>query len=55
MDINDIRAILIVIAFLIFLGIVAWAYSSRRKKSFDEAARLALEDGEQIDRNGSGK
>lgn len=30
--------------FAIFIGIVLWAYSSRRKKDFDEAARLALDD-----------
>jgi cytochrome c oxidase cbb3-type subunit 4 len=29
---------------IIFIGIVAWAYSSRRKSRFDEAARLPLED-----------
>ena len=27
-----------------FIGIVVWAYSSRRKSDFDEAARLPLED-----------
>lgn len=33
-----------VIVFIIFIGIVLWAYSGRRKKDFDEAARLALDD-----------
>jgi cytochrome c oxidase cbb3-type subunit 4 len=27
-----------VLSFLAFLGIVAWAYSSRRRAAFDEAA-----------------
>jgi cytochrome c oxidase cbb3-type subunit 4 len=27
-----------VLAFVAFIGIVVWAYSSRRKKAFDEAA-----------------
>ena len=27
-----------------FIGIVVWAYSSRRKSDFDEAARLPLEE-----------
>ncbi len=27
-----------------FLGIIAWAWSSRRKQDFDEAANLPLED-----------
>lgn len=35
-----------VVLFVVFIGIVAWAYSSRRKKDFDEAARLALDDDE---------
>ena len=30
--------------FLIFIGIVWWAYSSKRKASFNEAANLPLED-----------
>jgi cytochrome c oxidase cbb3-type subunit IV len=33
-----------VIVFIIFIGIVLWAYSGKRKKDFDEAARLALDD-----------
>jgi len=35
-----------VIVFLIFISIVLWAWSSRRKIDFDEAARLALDDDE---------
>lgn len=30
--------------FITFLGIVAWAWSRKRRKAFDEAARLPLED-----------
>ena len=33
-----------VILLIIFIGIVLWAWSSRRKPDFDEAARLPLED-----------
>lgn len=29
-----------VVLLVLFIGIVIWAYSSRRKKDFDEAARL---------------
>ena len=29
---------------VIFVGIVIWAYSGKRKKDFDEAARIPLED-----------
>lgn len=33
-----------VLVLIIFIGIVLWAYSGSRKKDFDEAARLALDD-----------
>jgi cytochrome c oxidase cbb3-type subunit 4 len=41
---NDIRAAMTVIAFTTFLGIVAWAYSGRRKPAFERAARMVLDD-----------
>ncbi|MCB1908883.1 MAG: cbb3-type cytochrome c oxidase subunit 3 [Rhodocyclaceae bacterium] len=44
MDINDFRSILTVLGLVCFLGIVAWAYSGRAKKGFDEAARLPFAD-----------
>jgi len=40
MDINDLRTIITVAAFVTFIGIVLWAYSGKRKAAFDEAARL---------------
>ncbi len=47
-----IHSIWTVILFVVFIGIVVWAYSSRRKKDFDEAARLALDDDQpQTDEN----
>ena len=55
MDINDLRTIMTVVAFLTFIGIVAWAYSGKRRKAFDEAARMALEDDEPTNQNGSPK
>jgi cytochrome c oxidase cbb3-type subunit 4 len=42
--INDIRAVITVISFLVFIGICVWAWSARRKSKFDEAARLPLDD-----------
>lgn len=39
---------------LIFLGIVAWAYSKRRKKDFEEAAHLPLEDDKPAERRMGG-
>jgi cytochrome c oxidase cbb3-type subunit IV len=46
MDINDLRSLFTVLAFATFVGIVWWAYSGKRKSSFDEAARVALEEDE---------
>ena len=43
MDINDLPSIITVLAFLAFMGIVWWAYSDRRKQTYDEAARLPLD------------
>ena len=40
MDINDLRSYLTLLMFVLFIGIVGWTYSSKRKQSFDEAARL---------------
>ena len=31
-------SVITVLAFVIFVGIVAWAYSKRRKRAFDDAA-----------------
>lgn len=32
------------IAFIVFIGIVIWAWSGRRSKEFDEAANLPFDD-----------
>lgn len=37
------RALFTAFMFLAFIGIIFWAWSSRRKKDFDEAANLPLE------------
>lgn len=37
-----IMGILTAVLIVIFLGIVAWAYSSRRRADFSEAAQLPL-------------
>lgn len=44
MDLNLFRAIVTVLAFAAFIGIALWAYSGARRKRFDEAARLPLDD-----------
>jgi cytochrome c oxidase cbb3-type subunit 4 len=33
-----------IVVLITFLGIVFWAYSSKRKKAFDEAANLPFDD-----------
>ena len=44
MDINLLRSGVTVLSLVIFLGIVAWAWSKRRKGDFDEAAHLPFRD-----------
>ena len=44
MDVNDLRTLITVLAFLAFVGIVAWAWSGKRREHFEEAARVPLED-----------
>ncbi|MEO4048301.1 cbb3-type cytochrome c oxidase subunit 3 [Pseudomonas sp. CAU 1711] len=44
MDIGTIRGIGTVVVFIAFIGVVLWAYSSKRKSSFDEAANLPFAD-----------
>lgn len=44
MDINDLRTIVTTISFIVFAGIVYWAYSSRQRARFDEAANLPFAD-----------
>lgn len=43
MDINTLRAIVTVVSFITFLGIVVWAWSRRNAASFEEAAQLPFE------------
>ncbi len=40
-----------VVVFIVFIGIIAWAYSGRRKKDFDEAARLVLDEDDPVQVN----
>jgi len=44
MDINDLRGLATIFMAVVFTGILLWAYSSRRKKPFDEAANLPFAD-----------
>ena len=40
MDLNDLRSVVTLVSFLVFLGIVAWAWSARRRSAFEAAAQL---------------
>jgi len=40
----DLQALLTLITFLTFVGIVIWAWSSGRRKAFAEAASIPLND-----------
>ena len=46
MDINDLRGLSTAFLMVTFFGLCIWAYSSKRKKSFDEAANLPFADEE---------
>lgn len=42
MDLGTLRGLVTLALLLAFVGLVAWAWSSRRKADFDEAAQLPL-------------
>ncbi|MGB0895629.1 MAG: cbb3-type cytochrome oxidase subunit 3 [Parashewanella sp.] len=44
MDYGTLQGIITLVVMLVFIGIFAWAYSSRRKDKFDEAANLVFSD-----------
>ena len=43
MDINVLRGVITVVTFIVFVGIVVWAWSGRNHARFEEAARLPFE------------
>ncbi len=46
MDIGTLRGLGTILIFVAFTGLVFWAYNSKRKSSFDEAANLPFADEE---------
>ena len=46
MDAGTWRGIFTVIMFVLFIGLWIWAWSSKRKADFDEAAQLPFDDDE---------
>ena len=43
MDVNTLRSVTTVVSFLVFIGIMVWALSGRRKSDFEQAAKLPFE------------
>ena len=48
MSVGFVQAVWTVVAMAFFIGIVIWAYCGKRKKDFDEASRLPLDDDDEI-------
>ena len=47
MDWGIVMGVVTAVLLIAFLGVVVWAYSKKRRRAFDEAARLPLQgDGE---------
>ena len=46
----DMRVVITVVSFVVFLLIVWWAYSGRQKQRFDEAANLPFADDDMQER-----
>ena len=44
MDINDLRSLTTLFMFVVFIGIVVWAWAGRRQASFQDAAQLPFVD-----------
>ena len=44
MDINDLRGLSTAFTLVAFVGLCIWAYSSKRKNEFEEAANLPFAD-----------
>jgi len=42
-DINTLRSLATVTSFIVFIGIMVWAYSRRNADDFDEAAKLPFD------------
>jgi cytochrome c oxidase cbb3-type subunit 4 len=44
MDWGTAVGVMTAVLLIAFLGVVVWAYSKKRRRAFDEAARLPLQD-----------
>ena len=55
MDIDTFRGVVTGVLLVLFLWLVAWAWSRARRKDFDAAARLPLEDDQKHDQKDDGE
>jgi cytochrome c oxidase cbb3-type subunit 4 len=46
MELDSLRSVITVLAFVAFVGIVIWAYSTRRMRDFERAESLPFVDDE---------
>jgi len=53
MDAGLFRGLYTLLMLLIFIGICVWAYSSRRKTEFEEAANLPLDEDDALNEHQS--
>jgi cytochrome c oxidase cbb3-type subunit 4 len=54
MEINTIRGALTIILIIAFMGLVVWAWSSKRKETFDKLSQMPLEEDDgQVSENNS--
>lgn len=44
MDLSDLRTAVTALSFIAFLGVVLWAYNSKQKARFEEAANIPFVD-----------
>jgi cytochrome c oxidase cbb3-type subunit 4 len=44
MSVSFVQSVWTVIAMVVFIGIVIWAYSKRKKADFEKAGRMAMDD-----------
>jgi cytochrome c oxidase cbb3-type subunit 4 len=54
-DIDALRSLMTVLAFVSFLGIVLWAYSGRTRRRFEEAAQLPFAEDEAAGERGENR
>ena len=48
MDINDLRIVTTLTSLVLFLGIMVWTWSQRRRAGFEEAARLPFVESDEV-------